>query len=157
MKGILILLVALLVALPPQTVFAVADTTPPTVTITAYPTIPSGTPGIIVSIRKGVMAGITFSGSANDIPLESGCLWWNTQLIDEYGEFNQDLGMALNGVVQVEAWVRGRGDKDGRTYTIRITARDLAGNEASTEAIVKVLKSPYPKGKLSSQQGKVKD
>ncbi|MFQ6122509.1 MAG: hypothetical protein ACE5LA_05565 [Dehalococcoidales bacterium] len=59
-------------------------------------------------------------------------------LIDEYGELDQDLGVKLSGSVAVEAWCSGS-DKDGRTYIIRLSARDTAGNWASADAIVTVL------------------
>jgi len=62
----------------------------------------------------------------------------NTVLIDEYGVWDQDLGSSVWGTVMVEAWCDG-GDKDGRTYIVRLTAQDSAGNEASGEAIVTIL------------------
>ncbi|MDZ4247432.1 MAG: hypothetical protein U1D67_09980, partial [Dehalococcoidia bacterium] len=74
-----------------------------------------------------------------DIPFLSGCDTWNTQIVDEYGDYTQDLGSSLQGTVYLEAWVRGN-DQDGRTYTVQRTAWDLAGNVAYIEAVSTVVK-----------------
>jgi len=106
------------------------DKTPPALTLTAVPEE-------IDRIQKGAMVDVDYSGTAEDSV--SGLKGQpNTVLIDEYGVFDQDLGSSLSGTVSLEAWCNGN-DKDGRTYTFRLTARDYAGNEASTEAIVTIL------------------
>ena len=106
------------------------DKTPPALTETAIP--PE-----MDRIRKGEMADVNYSGTAEDSV--SGLYTNNTVLIDEYGELDQDLGSGLSGTVPVEVWCDGN-DKDGRTYIFRLTARDYAGNQASVDAIVTIWK-----------------
>jgi len=116
---------------PPVFVKFRIDKTPPTVTETADPTE-------IIRVRKGVIVPVDYSGTAED----SGSLIYaapNTVLIDEYGELDQDLGTNQSGTIAAEAWCDGN-DKDGRTYIFRISVRDVAGNWASADAIVTVLK-----------------
>ncbi len=118
---------------PPAFEIIKIDQTPPVLTETAIPTE-------MDRIRKGVMVAVDYSGTAED-PL-SGVYESlnNTVLIDEYGVYDQDLQWHMSGTVMVEAWVNGN-DKDGRTYTFRLTARDLAGNWASpVDAIFTVIK-----------------
>ncbi len=107
------------------------DKTPPILTETAIP-------AEIARIRKSAMVPVDYSGTSEDLlsGFPSGAV--NTVLIDEYGVFDQDLGFPLSGTVSVEAWCEG-GDKDGRTYIFRLTAHDVAGHEASAEAVVTVL------------------
>ena len=116
---------------PPVFVKFRIDKTPPTVTETADPTE-------IIRVRKGVMVPVDFSGTAED----SGSRLYalpNTVLIDEYGELDWDIGSVLSGTIPLEAWCDGN-DKDGRTYIFRISARDMAGNWASADAIITVRK-----------------
>ncbi len=100
------------------------DQTPPTVTETVVPTT------IDRVGRRGTMVDVDYTGTAEDATSGiSGTTY--TYLIDEYGELSRDLGSAITGTVSVEAWHAGN-DKDGRIYTIRLTAvRDRAGNLAS--------------------------
>ena len=116
---------------PPVFVKFRIDKTPPAVTETADPTE-------IERVRKGVIVTVAYSGTATDSGSGlSGQV--PTVLIDEYGERDEYLGTSRSGPVGVEAWCDGN-DKDGRTYIIRITAHDYAGNEASADAIVTVYK-----------------
>jgi len=106
------------------------DQTPPILTETVVPSE-------IERIRKGVMVTVDYRGSGQDSA--SGMYYiTNTVLIDEYGELDKDLDFSC-GTVSVEAWCAGW-DKDGRIYTFRFTARDNAGNEASTDGIATVVK-----------------
>ena len=82
------------------------------------------------------MVDVSYNGTAVD-PVSGLDGPTNTLLIDEYGDFSQDLGLALSGTVAVEAWCRGN-DHEGRTYTFRLTATDLAGNQASIDAVTTV-------------------
>ena len=116
---------------PPAFEIVNIDQTPPVLTETAIPTE-------IDRIRKGVMVPVDYSGTAED-SVSGVYSPTNTVLIDEYGVLDEDFGWRIEGTVMVEAWCNGT-DKDGRTYIIRLTARDLAGNEASpADAIVTVL------------------
>ena len=107
------------------------DQTPPTLTETPLP-------AQIGKSGKGVMVEVNYTGTVED-PVSDVYGLPNTVLIDEYGELDQNLGSRLSGAVAVEAWCNGN-DKDGRTYIIRITAHDVAGNEASADAIITVHK-----------------
>ena len=116
---------------PPDYERVAIDQTPPVLTEIAIPTE-------IEKVRKGVMVDVDYSGTAEDAA--SGiCGSTNTVLIDEYGVLDQDFGSVISGTVSVEAYCDG-GDKDGRIYTFRLTARDWAGHQASAEAIVTVIK-----------------
>lgn len=108
------------------------DKTPPTVSMTTNPTT-------LTSQRRGNLARIDYSGGVLDIPFHSGENWWNIQLIDEYGAYNQDLGNNLRWYTWVEAWARGN-DTDGRKYTFRLTATDRAGNQATIDAVATVVR-----------------
>jgi len=116
---------------PPVFVKFRIDKVPPVVTETADPTE-------FEREKKGYMVWVTYIGTAEDsgsgLPGPP-----SHELIDEYGELDQDLGTGLSGGVAIEAYCSG-GDKDGRTYIIRINARDVAGNWSSADAIVKVFK-----------------
>ena len=116
---------------PPVSKTIKIDKTPPALTETALP--PE-----MDRIRKGKMADVNYSGTVE----ESGSGLYgatSTVLIDEYGDLDQDLGSSLSGTVSVEVWCNGN-DRDGRTYIFRLTARDYAGNQASVDATVTVLK-----------------
>ncbi|HUV56648.1 MAG TPA: S8 family peptidase [Dehalococcoidales bacterium] len=117
---------------PPDFAQFKIDKTPPAVTETVDPTL-------INRMKKGNMVPVDYSGTAEDSLSGLPYAGTNTVLIDEYGVWDQDLGRELSGTVSVEAYCGG-GDKDGRTYTIRLTAHDYAGNETSTDAIVTVVK-----------------
>jgi hypothetical protein len=103
------------------------DTTPPAVTESADPTdIPYG--------KKNDLVDVSYTGTADDTM--SGVISTMTLLIDEYGQLDHDLS-PISGFAIVEAWCR-HSDSDGRTYIIRLTARDEAGHEATAEVIVSV-------------------
>ncbi|MDP3879587.1 MAG: S8 family serine peptidase [Dehalococcoidales bacterium] len=114
---------------PPASAVIKIDQTPPDLTETSVP-------GLISKDKRGTMVNVSYNGTAAD-PV-SGLNTTNTQLIDEYGELSQYLGSALSGTVAVEAWVQGS-DGNGRTYTFRLTATDLAGNQTSVDAVTTVL------------------
>jgi subtilisin family serine protease len=116
---------------PPVLVKFRIDKTPPAVTETATPTE-------MVRVKPHHIVSVRYSGTAEDSG--SGLYWLlNHALIDEYGELDQDLASSRWRQVHIEAWCGG-GDKDGRTYIFRISARDAAGNWASADAIVTVIK-----------------
>ncbi len=108
------------------------DQTPPVLTETAIP-------AVMDRIRKGVMVDIDYSGTATDPLSGLNTNTINIMLIDEYGVLDQYLGSSLSSIASVEAWCNGN-DRDGRTYIIRLTAQDLAGNEGYVDAIVTVIK-----------------
>ncbi len=107
------------------------DKTPPIVTVTA-------TPIEIEGVKPNHMVWVNYGSSPVK---ESGSLLSPTPhiiLVDEYGELDQDLGTRPSGAVAVEARCNGN-DKDGRTYIIRLSACDTAGNETTAEVTVTVL------------------
>ncbi len=106
------------------------DKTPPVVTVTVDPTEKA-------RVRKDALYPIAYSCSADDA-VSGADFPYTIELIDEYGVYDQDLGYELSYSVVVEAWCDG-GDADGRTYTIRMTARDRAGNEGYGDGISTVL------------------
>ena len=106
------------------------DKTPPVTTMTATATeFKKG--------KKGEMAGVSYDGFAVD-ELSGLDFPYVIEMIDEYGVYDQDLGVKFSGSVIFETWGEGK-DKDGRTYIIRLTTRDKAGNEAHADAIVTIL------------------
>ncbi|MFC2059418.1 S8 family serine peptidase [Chloroflexota bacterium] len=115
---------------PPVVVSFRIDKTAPAVTETAIPEA-------IQRIGKNQWVSVYYNGTAEDSG--SGLVAINTAVIDEYGALDQDFGSSYSGTFDVEAWCDG-GDADGRTYTFRFTATDRAGNEASVDAIVTVVK-----------------
>jgi len=117
---------------PPDYVKFKMDKTPPALTETSTPTQ-------IRRIRKGVMFSIDYAGTATDAVSGIYEPSPNTNLIDEYGVYTQNLGSSLSGTVSVEAWCDG-GDANGRTYTFQLTARDYAGNRATVQAVTTVTK-----------------
>ena len=115
---------------PPVFVKFRIDKTPPTVTLTADLTEIGG-------VKPNHMVWVNYSGTVK----ESGSRLSatpNIVLVDEYGELDQNLGSRLSGAVAVEAWCNGN-DKDGRTYIIRLSACDTAGNETTVEVTITVL------------------
>ncbi|MBI2980461.1 MAG: S8 family serine peptidase [Chloroflexi bacterium] len=113
---------------PPASRTFKLDKTPPALTETVVPSqIAKGKPGQMVSI--------SYNGTAADSV--SGLFSVNTVLIDEYGEYSQDLGSNLSGTVSVEQHANGN-DQNGRTYTFRLTATDMAGNQASIDGVATV-------------------
>lgn len=116
---------------PPASETFKIDQTPPTLTETAVPAL------IERAKKPGTMVNVDYSGTAEDALSGLDINTFNTVLIDEYGVFDQDLGSSLSGTVSVEAWCENP-DQNGRNYTFRLTARDLAGNQGSVDAIVTV-------------------
>ena len=115
---------------PPGFVKFRIDKTSPAVTLTATPIEIEGVkPNHMVWVNYG--STVTESGSRL-------CVTPHTMLVDEYGELDQDLGTRRSGAVAVEAWCNGN-DKDGRTYILRLSACDAAGNETTVEVTVTVL------------------
>ncbi|UCD53952.1 MAG: hypothetical protein JSU76_03400, partial [Dehalococcoidia bacterium] len=89
-------------------------------------------------VRKGVTAGVAYNCFTEDY-LSGLYFPYVIEMIDEYGELDQDLGFDFSGWVVVELWCDGA-DKEGRVYILRITASDRAGNEGHADAIVTVTK-----------------
>ncbi len=115
---------------PPGFVKFRIDKTPPIVTLTVAPTE-------IEAVKPNHMVWVNYSNTVE----ESGSRLYatpHTMLVDEYGELDQDLGTRQSGAVAVEAWCNGK-DKDGRTYILRLSACDAAGNETTVEVTVTVL------------------
>ena len=102
------------------------DPTPPEVSISASPDTlwpPNHKP-----------VDVTINGSAHDAL--SGIDSISFQVTDEYGECEPEINN-FGEVIQLIAWRNGS-DKDGRVYTIQVTATDIAGNSstAQTQVIV---------------------
>jgi len=115
---------------PPALEIFKIDKTPPVTTMTATATeFKKG--------KKGEMVGVAYNGFAVD-ELSGLDFPYVIEMIDEYGVYDQDLGVKFSGSVIFEAWGEGK-DKDGRTYTIRITAWDKAGNESHADAVITIL------------------
>jgi hypothetical protein len=108
------------------------DKTPPTVTLTAEPSIlwPS----------NNTMVEVTINGEAKD--KLSGIASVTFKVIDEYGKV-QPVIRGFGSTIKLEA-SRKEDDSDGRTYTITATAEDKAGNIATATATVTV---PHDIGK----------
>lgn len=114
---------------PPSSITFKLDQTPPALTETSVP-------AQIRKAQKGTMVNVSYNGTAED-PFSGLSGPTNTVLIDEYGVYSQDLGSSLSGTVSVEQWASGN-DQNGRTYTFRITATDLAGNQGSVDGITTI-------------------
>jgi len=113
---------------PPAFVSFKIDKTPPALTETVNPTQ-------MKRVRNGYITPVSYSGTASDSGSGlSGAP--NTQLIDSYGVFSQDLGWRLSDTVYVEVWCT----SVNRTYTFRLSATDMVGNSASTDAVFTVYK-----------------
>ena len=116
---------------PPALEIFQIDKTPPITTMEASATE-------YERVRKGEMGGVAYDSFAVD-ELSGLDFPYVIELIDEYGVYDQDLGVQFSGSVAFELWCDG-GDKDGRTYTLRITAWDQAGNESHADAVVTITK-----------------
>jgi probable HAF family extracellular repeat protein len=110
-----------------------ADTTPPTITVAASPAT--------LSPPNGKLVPVTVSGAITDEG--SGVSSAAYQVTDEYGQI-QPSGNITPGVdgeyaftIELQA-SRDAKDKDGRRYTIKVSATDEAGNEGSKSATVTV-------------------
>lgn len=108
------------------------DKTPPAVSVAADPST--------LWPPNHKMVDITISGSATDTI--SGIALTTFVVIDEYTTTAPILS-DFNTTIQLEAWRNG-GDEDGRIYTISVTAKDKANNEATSSATVTC---PHDKGK----------
>jgi probable HAF family extracellular repeat protein len=115
-----------------------ADVTPPVITVTASPATPSPPNGKLITV--------TVSGTiTEDEPDDSGVQAGSTiyKVIDEYeqiqpkGSFTLDAGGGYTFTVKLQASKNGD-DKDGRHYTIEVSATDNAGNTDTESAIVTV-------------------
>ena len=86
----------------------------------------------------GSQVTVTVSGSANDAA--SGVARINWSVVDEYGQVQPSGSItAGNGAFSFPiVLVRSRrgNDKDGRHYTIRVSATDRAGNMTAAAPIV---------------------
>jgi hypothetical protein len=117
------------------------DTIPPTISILANPSTlwpPNGK-----SVPVTVLGAITDSGSGVN-PSTLGC-----NVVDSYGLVQPACSMGTLGAGGSYSFTvlvvasRNGGDKNGRTYTITVSARDYAGNPASAAATVLV---PHDQG-----------
>jgi uncharacterized repeat protein (TIGR01451 family) len=86
------------------------------------------------------MVDVTISGSATDNTSGIGSTTFT--VIDEYATISPTLS-GFNTTIQLQAWREGN-DKDGRVYTILVTAKDMANNEATSST--KVI-CPHDQGK----------
>ena len=116
---------------PPVSATVKLDKTAPAATMTVIPTE-------ISSKKSGRMFDICYTGTALDSV--SGIYLVNTELIDEYGVYSQNLGASLSGTVSVERHCNDD-DADGRTYTFRLTVTDMAGNQATIDAVTTVTRN----------------
>jgi hypothetical protein len=114
---------------------ATMDTTPPVLTVSANPTT--------LSPPNGRLVTVTVSGTITDGANGSGVQASTYQGLDEYGQIQPSGSLTLEAdgsysfTVALQASRRGN-DKDGRHYTIAVSARDNLGNPgfASTLVIV---------------------
>ena len=111
------------------------DSSAPTLTCTASPDTlwaPSGKP-----------VAVTVSGMATDADSGIDPASLTFSVVDEYGAVQPSgagsvgSGGAYSVAVPLVAKRNGK-DKDGRTYTVTVTARDLTGNAASCSVAVRV-------------------
>jgi hypothetical protein len=86
------------------------------------------------------MVHVTISGSASGSLSDIDSTVF--QVNDEYGTIEPTIS-DFNTTIQLEAWREGS-DKDGRIYTISVTTKDKADNEASSSTTVVC---PHDKGK----------
>jgi hypothetical protein len=100
------------------------DKTPPVVSIAANPSV--------IWPPNHKMVDVTISGSATDSM--SGIASTAFAVTDKYGTIAPTLS-GFNTIIKLEAWREGS-DKDGRTYTISVTAKDKADNTATSSATV---------------------
>lgn len=100
------------------------DKTPPKLSITATPDT--------IWPPDNKMVDVTIKGEATDNL--SGIDTLTFKVTDEYGKVQPSIS-GFGSIIKLEA-SRDGNDKDGRTYTISATAKDKAGNESTTSAIV---------------------
>jgi probable HAF family extracellular repeat protein len=107
-----------------------ADTTPPVITVSASPATLSPPNGRLVTVT--VSGAITDEGSGVEAS--------TYQVIGEYGQIQPKGNVppvdgSYTFTVALQASRRGN-DRDGRRYTIEVSATDNAGNEGSKSATV---------------------
>jgi hypothetical protein len=111
-----------------------ANVVPPTLYLYTYP--------LRLWLTNNKLVPVTVFGKASDTG--SGIKSIHIQVIDEYGTWQPtvpDIGPReiINGnwirTILLEASRKGN-DKDGRKYTIRVTATDNAGNTTVKEIVV---------------------
>lgn len=106
--------------------FEATDTTPPAITLESV------SPQVLWP-PNGKMVDVVIAGHAEDD--DSGIASVTIDVVDEYGEI--EATRAGFGPIALKAWRKGN-DSDGRTYNVRITAVDNAGNTAVTKLQVVV-------------------
>ena len=112
------------------------DTTPPAVSVSPRPSTLWPPNGQMISVT--VSGTITDSGSGVDPTKVS------FSVVDEYGSVQPSGPVSLGSggkysfTISLQASREG-GDKNGRQYTITVSARDLAGNLGSASTTVNVL------------------
>ena len=117
-----------------------ADTTPPTITLSATPKV--------LSPPNGKMVPVTISGTITDTGSGVNANSAAYSVKDEYGEVQPKGTITLGPggnysfTVLLQASRRGS-DLDGRRYTITVRAKDNAGNGASKTSMVTV---PHDQG-----------
>jgi len=107
------------------------DTTPPEVSISATPET--------LWPPNHKMRDVLIQGEATDLCSD---VTLEFTVVDEYGEVEPDIS-DFGEVIQLKASRLGK-DKDGRTYTIFVTAEDGSGNTSSASTVVLV---PHDQGK----------
>ncbi|MEO6238666.1 MAG: VCBS repeat-containing protein [Vicinamibacterales bacterium] len=132
--------------LPPTSVFSVflnttipdttpPDTTPPVVTASASPST--------LWPASGRTVPVTISGTITDMGSGVDPSSARFQVTDEYGIVHPSGSIVVNqdGSYRVRIWLtasRQGSDRDGRTYTITVSAKDKAGNLGSGKTEVHV-------------------
>jgi len=107
------------------------DTTPPEVSISATPET--------LWPPNHKMRDVLIQGEATDLCSD---VTLEFTVVDEYGEVEPDIS-DFDEVIQLQASRLGK-DKDGRTYTISVTATDGSGNRGTASTVVLV---PHDQGK----------
>jgi probable HAF family extracellular repeat protein len=114
---------------------ATPDTVPPVITVAASPAT--------LSPPNGRLVTVTVSGAITDRLGGSGVQTSTYQVTDEYGQIQPsgDVTLEPDGryafTVALQASRNGN-DRDGRRYTIEVSATDHAGNEGAKSATVTV-------------------
>jgi hypothetical protein len=110
-----------------------------TATASAIVNIDKTSPAVSITADPGTlwppnhkMVDVTISGSATDNVSDIASTTFI--VIDEYITNSPTLS-GFNTTIQLEAWREGS-DKDGRIYTILVTAKDKANNEATSSTTV---------------------
>jgi hypothetical protein len=121
--------------------FQPSDTTPPTVTIVSV------TPDTLWP-PNGRLVPVTITGTITDANSDVDAISATYAVTDEYGRIQPsgDITLDANGnytfTIQLQA-SRNDNDRDGRQYTIIVSAQDKEGNTGSADTIVTV---PHDQG-----------